>query len=72
MNSLQKNTHFIKKTAAALGFEHCGIAKAQRLDEDAARLEKWLGKGMHGTMQYMENHFDLRIDPAKLVPGQNR
>lgn len=24
---------------------------------------------MHGKMNYMENHFDLRIDPAKLVPG---
>ncbi len=52
-----------------LGFEHCGIAKAQRLDADAARLENWLAKGMHGSMQYMENHFDLRVDPAKLVPG---
>lgn len=24
---------------------------------------------MHGSMQYMENHFDLRVDPTKLVPG---
>src|ERR1700761_8558328 len=24
---------------------------------------------MQGTMRYMENHFDLRIDPSKLVPG---
>ena len=24
---------------------------------------------MHGRMAYMENHFDLRIDPTKLVPG---
>jgi epoxyqueuosine reductase len=39
------------------------------LDEDARRLEQWLKKGMHGTMQYMENHFDLRVDPCKLVPG---
>jgi epoxyqueuosine reductase len=69
LNPLQKNTHFIKKTATALGFEHCGIAKAQRLDDDAARLENWLTKGMHGTMHYMENYFDMRIDPALLVPG---
>ena len=69
MNSLQKHTGFIKETATTLGFEQCGIAKAQKLDEDATRLEKWLNKGMHGSMQYMENHFDLRIDPAKLVPG---
>jgi len=39
------------------------------LDEDARRLETWLKKGMHGTMQYMENYFDMRIDPSKLVPG---
>jgi epoxyqueuosine reductase len=55
--------------AIDLGFNHCGIAKAQVLTDDAKRLEHWLAKGMHGNMQYMENHFDLRIDPAKLVPG---
>ena len=66
---LQAHTDFIRKTALALGFEHCGIAQATRLDEDAARLEKWLNKGMHGSMDYMEKNFDLRIDPSKLVPG---
>lgn len=55
--------------ASHAGFDYCGIAKTQVLDEDARRLESWLSKGMHGTMQYMENHFDLRIDPSKLVPG---
>ena len=69
MSALQKHTAFIKKTATTLGFEHCGIAKAQRLDEDAARLEKWLAKGMHGNMHYMEKHFDMRVDPSRLVPG---
>lgn len=24
---------------------------------------------MHGSMKYMENHFDLRVDPTRLVPG---
>lgn len=65
----QKNTDLIKKTAASLGFDYCGIAKAVQLDEDARRLENWLQQGMHGTMQYMENYFDLRIDPTRLVPG---
>lgn len=55
--------------ALKLGFDYCGIAKAQPLDEDARRLENWLNKGMHGNMKYMENYFDLRIDPSKLVPG---
>lgn len=52
-----------------LGFDYCGIARAMPLDDDARRLERWLQKGMQGSMHYMENYFDLRIDPARLVPG---
>src|SRR5690242_3329685 len=52
-----------------LGFHYCGIAKAEKLDEDARRLEAWLQKGLHGNMSYMENYFDLRTDPRILVPG---
>ena len=66
---LQQNTHFIKKSAKTLGFDHCGIARAEILNDDARRLEQWLHKGMQGTMHYMEKYFDLRIDPCKLVPG---
>lgn len=51
------------------GFDQCGIAKAAPLDEDARRLEKWLHHGFHGEMHYMSNHFELRVDPTKLVPG---
>lgn len=64
-----RHTTAIKELAAQLGFEYCGIAKAVQLTEDARRLEQWLNKGMHGNMQYMENYFDLRIDPTKLLPG---
>lgn len=52
-----------------LGFSYCGIAKATLLNEDARRLESWLSKSYHGTMQYMENYFDMRVDPTLLVPG---
>ncbi len=69
MNKLQQHTRFIKKSAASLGFDHCGIARAEILQDDARRLEQWLKKGMQGGMQYMEKYFDLRIDPGKLVPG---
>src|SRR4051812_32563598 len=67
MNSTATNTAFIKKQAADLGFDQCGIARAVQLDDDARRLETWLHKGMHGNMHYMENNFDKRIDPRKLV-----
>ncbi|MFZ4058855.1 MAG: tRNA epoxyqueuosine(34) reductase QueG [Ferruginibacter sp.] len=69
MSKLENHTAIVKQTAQALGFEFCGIARAVKLEDDARRLEQWLNKGMHGTMQYMENYFDLRIDPTKLVPG---
>lgn len=59
----------IREFARQLGFAHCGMARAEKLDDDARRLEKWLNKGMHGSMKYMENHFDLRVDPTRLVPG---
>jgi epoxyqueuosine reductase len=67
--SIAKNTQLIKSFSKQLGFDFCGIAKAERLDDDARRLEQWLNNGMHGTMQYMANHFELRVDPTKLVPG---
>lgn len=63
------HTATVKQLAAQLGFDYCGIAKAVKLDSDARRLEQWLSKGMHGNMQYMENYFDLRIDPTLMVPG---
>lgn len=59
----------IKDYASSLGFDFCGIAAAQKLDDDARRLESWLNAGMNGSMNYMANHFDLRVDPTKLVPG---
>lgn len=62
-------TNRIKSEALRLGFDFCGISKAEKLDDDARRLEEWLNKGMHGRMKYMENHFDLRTDPQQLVPG---
>lgn len=52
-----------------LGFMACGIAKAGFLEEEAPRLEAWLNQDMHGTMGYMENHFDKRLDPRLLVEG---
>src|SRR5436190_13079879 len=69
MAQIETNTSLIKQLAGELGFHYCGIAKAEKLDEDARRLETWLKQDMHGSMQYMENHFDLRVDPRKLVPG---
>ena len=66
---MKQHTGKIRQYAKQLGFDNCGIARAQLLEDDARRLSSWLHKGMHGGMQYMERYFDLRIDPCKLVPG---
>jgi epoxyqueuosine reductase len=59
----------IKNTAKNLGFLSCGISKAEFLEEEAPRFEKWLNEQKHGQMAYMENHYDKRLDPRLLVPG---
>jgi epoxyqueuosine reductase len=69
LKNREHHTSIVKEAATRHGFDYCGIAKAQQLDEDARRLENWLQQGMHGSMSYMENHFDMRVDPTKLVPG---
>lgn len=69
MVSKAQYSGFIKAEAAKLGFMFCGISKAGFLEEEAPRLESWLKKGFHGEMSYMENHFDKRLDPRKLVDG---
>ena len=64
-----ENAQRIKQLALELGFSFCGISKADFLADEAPRLEAWLKKSMHGEMAYMENHFDMRLDPRLLVPG---
>ena len=59
----------VKKIAQDLGFSFCGIAKAEFLEDEAPKLEEWLKRGYQGKMSYLENHFDKRLDPTKLVPG---
>lgn len=62
-------SQLIKQKAEKFGFQSCGISKAEFLEEEAPRLETWLNKGYHGEMQYMENHFDKRLNPTLLVEG---
>lgn len=69
MTNKTKLTCLIREEAQRLGFSFTGFARAERLDEEARRLEAWLNRGFHGEMQYMANHFDKRVDPRKLVDG---
>ena len=62
-------TDALKAEANRLGFDGCGVARAEPLDEEARRLEQWLLEGRYGTMDWMADHFDQRIDPTRLVDG---
>lgn len=64
-----RNTQLIKQKAKELGFLFCGISNADFLEEEAHRLESWLKNNYNGKMEYMNNHFDKRLDPRLLVDG---
>lgn len=67
MKNKKHYTELIKNEAKRLGFISCGVNRAEFLEDEAPRLEKWLKMNMHGEMKYMENYFEKRLDPSKLV-----
>lgn len=69
MTQKTKITESIRQRANELGFDSCAFARVRKLEEEASNLENWLNEGRHGTMGWMENHFDKRLDPSLLVPG---
>lgn len=65
-HSLKK---YIQQKAEELGFLAIGFAKAEKLIDEEFRLKDWLSNGYHAEMQYMENHFEKRLDPTQLIEG---
>ncbi len=53
--------------AKELGFDQLGISDCE-LERHQAYLEQWLAKGHHGTMEWMQTHFDKRSQPDALHP----
>ena len=66
---IREKTKLVKRKCFDLGFSHVGISKSVFLEKEARRLEEWLSNDFNGKMSYMENHFDKRTDPGKLVDG---
>ena len=67
--SPSQSSLWIKQEALSLGFLACGIAKADFLEEEAPRIEKWISRGRQGEMHYMSKHIEKRLDPRRLLPG---
>jgi len=68
-DTIQEFSRAIREKALSLGFADCGFSRAQPLPEDGRRLKEWLLEGHHSGMHYMENHFEKRTDPTRLVKG---
>lgn len=60
--------HLIKDHARSLGFAAVGICDATPLTEAGDRLDAWLDKGWHGTMQWMFETRRERRDPKSYFP----
>ncbi len=69
MKNNQTYSRQIKSEALRLGFSDCGISAADYLPGEALRLKNWLENGYNAGLSYMENHFNKRVDPRKLVEG---
>jgi epoxyqueuosine reductase len=69
MDELSTRSSIIKAEASTLGFNGCGISRAEFLPGDAQRLQQWLKSNYQAGMSYMEDHVDKRTDPSKLVEG---
>ena len=59
----------IKEKAKKTGFDACGIAQVATADSEALFFDRWLKEGNHAGMAYMENHREIRLNPAGLVEG---
>ena len=58
----------IKQRAIELGFDSCGICNADA-PESMRQFEAWIGKGYHGTMEYLPRSLPMRANPQSLLPG---
>lgn len=67
ITDLATRSTLIKSEALRLGFDACGIARAEPLPEDCSRLLSWLQNGYQADMQYMDRNIDKRTDPTLLV-----
>jgi epoxyqueuosine reductase len=67
--SIEEISRAIKEKSLEMGFADCGFSGVRKLQEDSRRLKQWLLEGHHAGMGYMENHFEKRTDPARLVDG---
>ncbi len=70
MESRKLHNAELKGMLSRFGFSAIGIAKAEPVDSaNVRRFKNWLDSGMNGSMNYMSNNVDKRLDPCLLLPS---
>lgn len=67
-NSFYIPASYIKLQASNIGFDACGIAKAEQLHDFEQQYSQWLSLGYNADMHYMEQNVEKRSNPALLYP----
>jgi epoxyqueuosine reductase len=62
-------TSLLKQQSIAVGFDACGVAKAEALSPEAEHLRLWLAAGAQADMEYMSRNVDKRENPQLLLEG---
>ena len=62
-------TRSVKEEGLSVGFCKVGVARAESLTEEGLRLQEWLARGYHGTMDWMARNAERRADPRTVLPG---
>jgi epoxyqueuosine reductase len=62
-----QTTAALKRRAKELGFDLCGVARAEPIEDGS--LERWLARGDSAGLPYMHHRIDERLDPRRVVPG---
>ena len=65
MNKLSQR---IKMKADELGFQKVGITKVEFSSENKLNLDKWISKGFHASMQWIENRKEERTNIFNYFP----
>lgn len=68
MMSKLELTQKIKQKALEIGFSKVGIAKAEKLGDEAVKLSQWLAKRFHADMFWLERTFEKRANPKEILP----
>lgn len=63
------NNQLIISLALQVGFDACGISRADSLPERETQFRNWLSKGYNAEMAFLEHNIEKRFDPRELLPN---